>query len=56
MELQWTSKAVSDWTRLYEFLVLVTRPAAMLQVPMSLCRSCTFPLSQSELPISATRG
>ena len=28
MELQWTSKAVSDLARLYEFLALVNRPAA----------------------------
>ena len=28
MELQWTSKAVSDLARLYEFLAPVNRPAA----------------------------
>lgn len=28
MELQWTSKAVSDLAVLYEFLALVNRPAA----------------------------
>jgi plasmid stabilization system protein ParE len=28
MGVQWTSKAVSDLTRLYEFLVTVNRPAA----------------------------
>ncbi|HHW0870178.1 TPA: type II toxin-antitoxin system RelE/ParE family toxin, partial [Escherichia coli] len=28
MELKWTSKALSDLTRLYDFLVLVSKPAA----------------------------
>lgn len=28
MELKWTSKALSDLARLYEFLALVDRPAA----------------------------
>jgi len=28
MELKWTSKALSDLARLYEFLALVNRPAA----------------------------
>ncbi len=28
MDLEWTSKAVSDLARLYEFLALVNRPAA----------------------------
>lgn len=28
MELKWTSKALSDLVRLYEFLALANRPAA----------------------------
>lgn len=28
MELKWTSKAISDLTRLYEFLAAVNQPAA----------------------------
>ncbi|ONH50313.1 Plasmid stabilization system protein ParE [Pseudomonas cedrina] len=28
MELKWTAKALSDLTRLYEFLALVNQPAA----------------------------
>lgn len=28
MELKWTSKALSDLTRLYEFLALANKPAA----------------------------
>lgn len=28
MELKWTSKALSDLTRLYDFLVLASKPAA----------------------------
>jgi len=28
MELKWTSKALSDLARLYEFLAPVTKPAA----------------------------
>lgn len=27
MELKWTSKALSDLARLYDFLVLVSKPA-----------------------------
>ena len=35
MELKWTSKALSDLTRLYEFLALANKPAAarVVQVP-----------------------
>ena len=32
MELQWTSKAQEDLTRLYEFLAPVNRPAAALSL------------------------
>ncbi|WP_061290044.1 type II toxin-antitoxin system RelE/ParE family toxin [Azotobacter vinelandii] len=32
MELKWTSKALSDLTRLYEFLSAVNRPAAVRTV------------------------
>ncbi|EPW8035079.1 type II toxin-antitoxin system RelE/ParE family toxin, partial [Escherichia coli] len=28
MELKWTSKALSDLARLYDFLVLASKPAA----------------------------
>ncbi len=28
MELKWTSKAISDLARLYEFLALANKPAA----------------------------
>ena len=31
MELKWTSKALSDLTRLYEFLALANKPA-LLQI------------------------
>jgi plasmid stabilization system protein ParE len=34
MELQWTSKAVSDITRLYEFLTLVNKDAAIRTIKM----------------------
>ncbi len=30
MELKWTSKALSDLARLYDFLVLASKPAAAI--------------------------
>lgn len=32
MELKWTSKALSDLARLYDFLVLASKPAAARMV------------------------
>lgn len=32
MELMWTSKGLSDLTRLYEFLALINKPAAVRTV------------------------
>ena len=44
MELKWTSKALSDLARLYDFLVLASKPAAartvqsLTQAPVILLR------------------
>jgi plasmid stabilization system protein ParE len=42
MELQWTSKAVSDLARLYEFLALVNRPAAAFTAQQLAAASSTL--------------
>ncbi len=34
MELKWTSKALSDLARLYDFLVLASKPAAARTVQL----------------------
>lgn len=48
MELKWTSKALSDLARLYDFLVLVSKPAAartvqsLTQAPVILLTHATY--------------
>lgn len=49
MELKWTSKALSDLARLYDFLVLASKPAAarmvqsLIQAPVILLTHPRFP-------------
>lgn len=48
MELRWTSKALSDLARLYEFLAVVNRPAAAKTV-QRLTQAPTVLLSNSRV-------
>ena len=48
MELKWTTKALSDLTRLYEFLASVNQPAAA-HVVQSLTNATTTLLTNSRL-------
>lgn len=48
MELKWTSKALSDLARLYEFLAVVNRPAAARTV-QRLAQAPTILLSNSRV-------
>ena len=47
MELKWTSKALSDLARLYDFLVLASKPAAARMVQSLIGGSRPFPLKVS---------
>ncbi len=42
MELKWTSKALSDLARLYDFLVLASKPAAARTVQSLTAYSALF--------------
>ena len=48
MELKWTSKALSDLARLYEFLALVNKPAAARAV-QALTKAPTMLLTNPRL-------
>lgn len=48
MALKWTSKALSDLARLYEFLALVNKPAAARAVP-SLTQAPTILLTNPRI-------
>lgn len=48
MELKWTSKALSDLARLYEFLALANKPAAALAV-QALTQSPTILLTNPRI-------
>lgn len=48
MELKWTSKALSDLARLYEFLAVVNRPAAARTV-QRLTQAATVLLTNSRV-------
>ena len=58
MELKWTSKALSDLARLYDFLVLASKPAAartvqsLTQAPVILL---THPVSYTHLTLPTIR-
>lgn len=47
MELKWTSKALSDLARLYDFLVLASKPAAARTV-----QSTYRKLKNQSIPLS----
>jgi plasmid stabilization system protein ParE len=48
MEAKWTSKALSDLTRLYEFLAAVNKPAAVRAV-LSLTKAPTILLANPRI-------
>lgn len=48
MEAKWTSKALSDLTRLHEFLAAVNKPAAVRAVP-SLTKAPTILLTNPRI-------